>query len=200
METSEKELSADKSLEIIQSMIATAKNNLTDDGFHFLLWGVLVIAASLGQYYLAAVVEYENNFIPWMLMPAVGVPAALIYEWQKKKTEKVKTLFDSIFGFLWMSAGITMFLIIYISVKNGVPPVPFILSLVGLATFLSGNILKFKSLTIGGIIFWLAAFATTCVDPLSQLLINAGATFLGYIIPGILLWRNYKAETNVQTA
>lgn len=64
METSEKELSADKSLEIIQSMIATAKNNLTDDGFHFLLWGVLVIAASLGQYYLAAVVEYENNFIP----------------------------------------------------------------------------------------------------------------------------------------
>jgi hypothetical protein len=196
METSKKELSATQSIDIIQSMIATAKNNLSDDGFHFLLWGVLVIAASLGQYYLA-VVHFENNFLPWMAMPAVGAPVAMLYEWRKAKTEKVKTLFDNIFGYLWLAAGIAMFLVIYISVKNGVPPVPFILCIVGLATFVSGCILKFKWLILGGIIFWIAAFATTLVEPLNQLLINAIATFLGYIIPGMLLWKDYQKESHV---
>ena len=35
METTEKNLSPSESLAIIQNMISAAKNNLTDDGFHF---------------------------------------------------------------------------------------------------------------------------------------------------------------------
>ena len=55
MEAQEKSLSHTESLAIIQNMIATAKNNLTDNGFHFMLWGTLVILASISQYVLAVV-------------------------------------------------------------------------------------------------------------------------------------------------
>lgn len=191
METSEKNLSHDESFAIIQNMIATAKNNLTDDGFHFLLWGILVIGASFAQYFLA-VADYEKNYLPWMIMPAIGIPLAFIYEWRKSKHEKVKTHFDKVFGYLWLAVGVTIFLVIFISVKKQLSPIPFILALVGLGTFVSGNILNFKSLILGSIVFWISAVIACFVSPVEQLLVNGIATFIGYIIPGILLWRNYK--------
>ena len=76
-------------------------------------------------------------------------------------------------------------------------PIPFILTITGLGTFVSGTILKFKPLTWGGLLFWIAAIGASFVAPINQLLINGIAIFIGYIIPGILLWRNYKAETHV---
>ena len=69
-----------------------------------------------------------------------------------------------------------------------------------MATFATGKILKFTPLLFGGIVFWLSAFICLKVVDESQLIVQAVSTFLGYIIPGILLWRNFKAETNVQTA
>ena len=196
METAEKNLSPTESLAIIQNMISTAKNNLTDDGFHFLLWGTLVIIASFAQYGLATA-GVAHNDLPWLIMIVVGVPAAFLYEWRKKKHEKVKTHFDSIFGYLWMAIGIAIFSVIFIAVKNQISPVPFILAVVGVGTFVSGSIIKFKPLTIGGVVFWVAAFGACFAEPVTQLLINGVATFIGYIIPGVILWRNYKAETNV---
>ena len=196
METTEKNLSPSESLAIIQNMISAAKNNLTDDGFHFLLWGALVIIASIGQYALAQM-QYQANYIPWYIMPVVGIPAAIIYEWRKKKHEKVKSHFDSIFGYLWTAVGITIFMVIFIAVKNQMSPIPFILAVVGLGTFVSGSIIRFKPLTIGGLVFWAAALTSCFFDPATQLLINGVATFIGYIIPGVILWRNFKAEANV---
>lgn len=197
METQEKNLSHTESLAIIQSMIATAKNNLTDNGFHFMLWGTLVIAASIAQYVLAAVFSYQHNEIPWYIMTAAGLPIAFIYEASRRKHEKVKTHFDRIFGFLWIAVGVTIFCVIFISIKGGLSPIPFILAVVGLGTFVSGNILRFKAFIFGSIVFWIAAIGASFVDPAYQLLINGVATFTGYIIPGIILWMNYKAETHV---
>ncbi|MDB5282138.1 MAG: hypothetical protein JWO06_1213 [Bacteroidota bacterium] len=197
MQTEEKNLSHTESLAIIRNMITVAKNNFTDNGFHFLLWGVLVILASLGQYFLAVVIQTEHNDLPWLAMPIVGAPIAFIYEWRKGKHEKVKTHFDRIFTYLWMAVGITLFLVIFLSVKNQMSPIPFILTIVGLGAFVSGNILNFKSLIFGAIVFWVAAILAGFAAPLNQLLINAVATFIGYIIPGILLWRSYKTQVNV---
>jgi hypothetical protein len=197
MEAQEKNLSHTESLAIIQNMIATAKNNLTDNGFHFMLWGTLVIAASLAQYLLAVVFNYQYNYLPWYIMPAIGIPAAFIYESQKQKHEKVKTHFDSIFGYLWLAVGISIFLVIFISIKGGLSPIPFIMAVVGLGTFVSGNMLNFKPLVFGSIVFWITAIVCCFAEPVLQLLINSIAMFIGYIIPGILLWKNYNAEAHV---
>lgn len=197
MESTEKKLTHDESLHIIHSMIATAQNKINEDGFHFLLWGGLVIIASLLNYYFVAVSPNEKGFLVWMLMPFVGGPIAGIYEWRKKKTEKVVSHSEASYGFLWMGFGVTIFCVIYFSVMNGISPMPFILALVGLATFVSGRMFRFAALTIGGIVFWICSFIAAYSQPEIQLLINAGATFIGYIIPGILLWRNYKAGQNV---
>ena len=126
METGEKNLTHDESFELIQSMISMAKNNLTDDGFHFLLWGVLAILASMGQYILLQV-NFANNGLPWMLMPVIGIPLALIYRWRKEKEQKkcgrITIASSAICG--W-GLGIGIFSVIFISVKNQISPIPFL--------------------------------------------------------------------------
>ena len=50
----ETNLTQQQSLKIIQEMIATSKNNLKDNSFFFLLWGWLVLIASLSNFALIA--------------------------------------------------------------------------------------------------------------------------------------------------
>jgi hypothetical protein len=196
MENREKQLTHTESLAIIENMIALAKNKMTDDGFHFLLWGFLVVIASLVNYYFIAVHPKAFANLTWIAMPLIGAPAAIIYEMMKKK-ERMRGHTDAFYGYLWTGFGITIFFVIYYSVMSNISPIPFILALVGLATFVSGSIMKFKPLIFGGIWFWACSLLSAYSSPASQLLVNAAATFVGYIIPGIMLWRNYKLQDNV---
>ena len=101
------------------------------------------------------------------------------------------------FGYLWSAIAVAIFAVIFIAVKNQVSPIPFILAVVGIGTFVSGSIISFKPLVVGGVIFWIAAIVACFCAPATQLLINGIATFIGYIIPGVILWRNFKTASHV---
>jgi hypothetical protein len=69
---------------------------------------------------------------------------------------------------------------------------PYILMLVGFPTFISGFIIKFKPLIIGGILFWIIAvivsFAAPSIAPYGMPV----AVITGYLIPGYML--KYKGN------
>ncbi|OYT15819.1 MAG: hypothetical protein B7C24_11100 [Bacteroidetes bacterium 4572_77] len=138
----------------------------------------------------------ESNWV-WVIMPLIGAPIAFIYEYRKGKKSKTKSKFDKIYSYLWLGFGITLILSIFMSISSNLNPIGNILLLVGLATFVSGAIYRFIPLIIGAIVFWIAAVICPQIDQQSQLLLNALAIFIGYIIPGVLLWRKSKATTNV---
>ena len=190
-------LTHEESLQIIQSMINTAKNKISENGFYFLLWGMLVIIACITQFAMIKMgFGEESNFV-WMVMPIVGVPISLIYGFKQSKKENTKSHTDKLYGSLWLGFGITLGVLIFISINLKVSPIPFILALVGLATFVSGAIYKFTPLIIGGIVFWVSGIACIFFNGPEQLLIDAAATFLGYILPGIILWKKSKTEAHV---
>ncbi len=64
---------------------------------------------------------------------------------------------------------------------------PFIIILLGWGTVISGGILKFKPLIIGGILAWVIAIADFFVSAENQLLMMALATIIAYLIPGYML-------------
>lgn len=193
----EKNLSQEESLKVIHEMIEMAKNKICETGFHFLLWGCLVISASLLQYIMLQKGMEENSNYVWIIMPLIGFPIAMIYEYKKKKQQGTQTKFDSIYGFLWLGFGITLTLTIVISLYYHLNPIAFILILVGLTTFVSGAIHQFPPLIIGSIAFWISGLLCTQADHQNQLLINAAATFIGYVIPGFLLWKKSKKVNHV---
>ena len=63
----------------------------------------------------------------------------------------------------------------------------FIIALYGLGTFVSGGILKFKPLIIGGIISWIMSVLALFVEPINILLVMALSIVIAYLIPGYML-------------
>lgn len=187
MQYEEKTLNPQESLRVIRETIDIAKHSFRKNGFHFLLWGWLVVIASTTHYYLAEIQHAPRPELAWMLMVAVGVPAAIIYEWRRSKREKTESVIHNWYGLIWLGFFISMMLTIPLAVRGGLSPIPFILVLIGFATFMSGVLLRFTPLYVGAAVMWAGALWCMFLSPSQHLLVQAGAAVLGYLIPGYLL-------------
>ena len=188
MENEEKVLNPQESLRVIRETIDLAKNSIRQNGFHFLLWGWLVVIASLADYYLDVVMNHPKHFMAWIIMTVIGVPAAIIYEWRRgKKQPKAANAIRDWYGRVWMAFGISLFLTIILTLNSHISPVPYILILAGFATFVSGSLLRFAPLIYGAVALWVGAAVCLNVGYQEHLLVEAVAMIAGYLIPGYLL-------------
>jgi hypothetical protein len=198
MSTEEKNLSPQESLRVIRETIDLAKHSFRDNGFHFLLWGWLVVLASIAHYYLGTVQHYARAEMTWIAMPLIGLPAALIYEWRRGKRQKTENILHNWYGLIWLGFGISLIISIPTAIRNDLSPVPFVLVLTGFATFMSGVLLRFTPLFMGAAVIWAGALWCLFLTPAQHLLMQAGTAALGYLIPGYLL--NAQSRRHVQGA
>jgi hypothetical protein len=181
-------LSPAQSIEVIQSMIAKTKENISENRFYFLMWGWVVFLAVLLQYVLKTILEYEHHYMVWL----VTIPAFIVTLISSKKAGKAKhrTWIGDSMGSFWMGVGISFFVLWFIimNIPNGwLNAYPFFILFYGLGTFVSGKLLSFRPLVIGGIINWVLAGVCVLVNYDQQLLITALAILCSYIIPGYLI-------------
>ena len=196
MENEEKSLSPQESLRVIRETIDLARHSFHENGFHFLLWGWLVVFASVANYYFVEVHPIPNPGSAWMIMVVIGMPVAMFREWRRSKQEKTRNIVHDWYGMIWLGFGVSMLLVIPMAVRHGLSPVPFILVLVGFATFMSGILLRFKPLLFGAAVIWAAALWCLFLTPSQHLLAQAGSAILGYLLPGYLL--NQQSNAHVQ--
>lgn len=191
METKTDTLDPRKSLDLITSMIDQAKGNVKKTSFYFLLWGWTIVIANLGVYIMINYTEVKNPF----LMFLITIPAAIIsiiHNIRYSKTVTVVTHLDVIHRWLWVGFGINCFLFAFVGKHIGWMVNPVIITMCALPTFVTGIILKFKPLIIGGIIFWAAGVALFFVPKGDQFLLAALAISVGYLIPGYMLRKSEK--------
>ena len=184
----ETEMTEKESLELISKMINTAKSQI-DKGsaFFFLLWGYLVVAASLLHYSLCVFWNlWKYAPYAWFLM-FIGAIISIPYSFQMRRKQKITTYAGRIVGYLWLGYGISICLL-FLAKGFGVYYTPVILLFVAFAIFIAGITFKFKPLIIGAIICWICAAITFRFQAMEQLLINAFAITAGYIIPGHLIY------------
>ena len=178
-----------QSLDIIQSMIAKTKSNLGENRFYFLLWGWICFSAFLLQFLFKTVVGYKHHYVVWLAtIPAIII--TIVHSSRKENRSNVKTYIGESMGNVWMGIGISFFILsIIISnlPKGWLNAYPFFILFYGLGTFISGRILQFRPLVIGGIVNWILAIICIYVPFDYQLLLGAAAIFISYIIPGHLL-------------
>ena len=183
------------SLQLIESMINKAKNNFSESGTLYLLWGIVVFVCSMFQFVAIHFYNYQQAQYIWFLTWLVVI-YQVIFLSKKAKKEKVKTYTADILKYVWICFVSCMFILIYILLqqKSYYSVNPAILVLYGMPTFLSGIILKFKPLVIGGMICWLLALGSVWVPYDFQLLFICAAVVAAWIIPGILLRRKFKNQ------
>jgi hypothetical protein len=186
MATEEQSLSPHESLQLIADAIARTKENIRENSFPFLLWGWLIAIASFSFYFLHQYTSFQYYFLPFPVLAIIGVISTLIYY---KKSISVSTLsYPSNFLYkMWLALGLAFFAVVFINVSELRSPFPSTLIIAAVGTLTSGLVLKFRSLIIGGVIFFIAAIFSLYVADDHKVLLHGVAIILGYLIPGYLL-------------
>jgi len=188
METKLTEL---ESLKIIHEMIATSKNRLKNNSFFYLLWGWLVLIASISHYVLLRIhVDHHYAYLLWPILMMAGAIVSVIAGIRIGKREKVISHIDKMIMLLWWGFCFTLLVVLVMASFQKLSwsaTYAFIIALYGLGTFVSGGILKFKPLIIGGIISWIMSVLALFVEPINILLVMALSIVIAYLIPGYML-------------
>lgn len=187
------EFSPQQSIQLIQSMIDKTKSDMSSNRFYFLLWGWTVFAAILVQFFLKVVMDYRHHYLVW-LVTFVAFFITIMHNRREEKRSGVRTYIGDSISYLWMGVGISFFVMSFIiSVSIGwLHAWPFMILMYGLGTFISGKILQFKPMVIGGIVNWLIAAACAFVPYDYQLLLAAAAIVTSYLIPAYLIQKESK--------
>lgn len=191
----EKLLQPAESLALIESMINKAKNRFSENGQLYLLWGWTVFFCSLFHFICIKFSLLPHPEMVWMLTWAAVIYQIIFLSKQKKK-EKMKTYTDEVEAYVWIAFSVVMMLTIFLMAKNNAfnTMYPMFLVLYGIPTFLSGIVLRFKPLKVGGIICWVLAVIASFVWFEYQLLFLSLAVIAAWIVPGYLLRAKYKNE------
>ena len=195
MDTNEKTMTPEESLQFIRKSIINSKKNLKERSFYFILWGWILTLASLSHYFLLRYLInhklYENMYIKstvlWAVFIAAGFIILFIYKSREGKKDIFITYIDRFLTILWSSAGVLFALIVLFCYRLDIYPSPFIIAITGMATFVSGMMIRFIPLIVGGVLFAVIAAVSVFMPGLTQLLLIAVSIVLGYLVPGYLL-------------
>ncbi len=194
----EDRLSEKESFDIIHKMIGNARNNITDNGFGWLLWGSMIFLASLSTFVLLEL-DYKEVYTGWNIFGIITVVLLIYSRIRPKRKGEVRTYVDDMLRLFDIGFTIFLFTIIYSINAGAVGPnagFAFLLLIYAFLMLIQGGAIKFKPLIVGAVVNWLGAIAMFTLKDLKYgMLITAAAVFIGYIIPGIMLWRQYKSRT-----
>lgn len=192
MQDSQKNITPEESLRIIASMIETTKHNISDSSHYFLLWGYTTVTGCIVQYILFAILQYKHHYIAWFVT-FIAVVIHFIFIKNEIRKSRVKSFVSEANGKLWTAMGIAFFALSIIFTKIGWQYCyPFFILLYGIGTFVSGHLIRFQPLIVGGFACLFFAALTPFLRYDLQMLLMASAIIFSYIIPGHLLRQSYQ--------
>lgn len=182
------------SFKIILEKIAEAQNAYQRISPYFLIWGIIMTMAGIGEYILVYRMQLQAGYAIWPVLGISGGIISGIYSARQDKMSRSKTYYDLVFQYLWMGFTVTLILIIASCVINGLNPTPFVLLATGLPTLVTGGMVKSNSLRLGGIAFWLSGIIAFYIPQEYTGLLFSLAILLGYVWPGIILKKSEKLK------
>lgn len=190
-----------QSLKVIREMIQVSQKKLRNDGILFLLWGWISFINYFFLEYLTSVCITTHQIMQVvrplrMILPVVGIAYTIYYIVKQRK--KVQTYIGISLRYVWFSLFGCMVLInlIQFNVNHNINfqlQHPIFMVLIAFAIIVTGGILRYKMIIAGGIIFGILAYIASYFELNAQLLVEAIAWLIAFIIPGHLLY--YKRNS-----
>lgn len=185
MNTEDKDLNPQQSLDLILTMIKQAKGNVQDSSFYYLFWGWVIVLAQVGHFVLLQV-GYTYPYAIWLLV-VPGWIITFVYSSRQSAKSVSRTHLDKIYASLWISFGVLACTIPIFGSFISYQINPVILMVAGMTTFTSGFILRFNPFLAGGVALFAIGIACFFVPPAFQPLVAGAAIAMGYLVPGYLL-------------
>jgi hypothetical protein len=186
-----------QSIQVIREMITISRNNFSNDGILFILWGWIFFVSATVRFLLRALVttqeiaSYTNKVLLVALI--IGIIFSVNYIYQRRML--VRTYTGQILRYMW---GAIIFLNLYILIfqlKANVN-IDWLLSqymlMLALGTFVTGGILKFRPLIFSSISFIVLAQMAMLFRSEYSILIAAFSFITGLVVPGHILYAKRK--------
>jgi hypothetical protein len=187
MEPEEKNISHLESLHVITDAISRTKDNFRENSFYFLLWGWLIAIASFTFFVLRQYTTFHLFFIPMPIAATLGGIVTVVRYLKHRAVAPTEGYLTYFLSRLWLVLGLNFIVVVYINISQNLQPFTYTLILAGIGTFVSGLVMKFRPMTIGGIVCLISAVITVYIVPDYKVLLHGAAIIAGYLIPGYLL-------------
>jgi hypothetical protein len=185
MEAIEDKLDPAQSLQMITEVIAKTKENIKEHSFLFLLWGWLMAIASFSFFILHSYTSFALFFLPFPVLALTGIIISVLHYTAKRHLPE--TYLGDYLKKLWLVLGISFILVVFINAVETDPPFTYTLLIGGIGTMVSGLVLRFRPLVLGGVLFLLFSVASVFTSDVYKPLLQGIAVIAGYLIPGYLL-------------
>ena len=196
----DKQTEVNNSLNVIKSMIEKTKTDAANSGSIFIIWGWLVITASVLTYFFVYKEWFDRIGYIWFILMGLGVVVTILLVKRQDNRERVKTYSNLALSNLWFACGISFFIVAWLGIPLKVMPFEslyIVMSVIaGIGLFTTGGILEWNMLRFGGIIWWVSAIVMMFTHWYFHGLIFAIAVIPGYLIPGYALNKKYKNNQN----
>jgi len=191
-------MTKEEQLSIINDAIKQTKTNLKPLGYNLVFWGVVIISMSLFHYFFPQIVQYSyySSVIYWVLIPVLGMFYTTYYNIKTGIKIGYETQLDRVIRIIWSVFGLAWIFTVGISLIYNVNPVQDILFLLGIVLVMSGLIIKFRNITIGGIGLLIFTLYTYYNPGINLLLVNVIGISFGMLVPGLSLY--FQKSDNLQ--
>lgn len=184
-----------KSLQVIQEMIQVSQRKIKNDGILLIVWGY---AASLPPLinYLKEILFLPNRVMLLLkfadlVLPLLAFAFTIYYILRERK--KVTTYIGASLRYVWISLFGCMVLtnLILYNVTHEVNFTlqhPLFMVLTAFAILVTGVILRYKLIILGGIVFGILAYIASFLILHDQLFLDGIGWFLALAIPGHIMY------------
>lgn len=186
-----------ESLQLIQTMIATAKQGVLESGRGFLVWGWMLFVCALTSVAFIYF-DYASPFLPWNVFLLICVIMAIYGIAKPRKLKKVKTYMNELMGNFVTGFYICVFIVIFsmnFSTVTANHAFAFLLMLYGLMMFFMGVSMKLRTMIVGAVITWLCCIGSLLLLKMIYVMsFTALAVLAGYLVPGYILRAAWKKQ------
>ncbi|MGQ1787527.1 hypothetical protein [Saccharicrinis sp. GN24d3] len=195
----------EQSIRVIKDMIEVSRKKLQNDGILFIIWGWTMFINYFFLNYLTSILVTSQQVMSIVrplriLLPLFAIGFTIYYITKERK--KVKTYIGISLRYIWVSMFICMVFINLIQFNvlqkiNFELQHPIFMILIAFAITISGVVIRYKMIIIGGISFAILGLTASYFLLISQMLIEAIAWFVAFVIPGHMLYAQRKEKNNV---
>lgn len=183
-------MTKEEQLNIINDAIKQTKSNLKPLGYNLIFWSIVIISMSLFHYFFPQIVQYSfySSTIYWVSIPILGMVYTTYYNIKTGNEIGYETQLDRVIRIIWGVFGLAWIFTVGISLLYNINPVQDILFLLAIVLIMTGLIVKFHNITIGGIGLLIFTVYTYYNPGINLLLVNVIGISFGMLIPGLSLY------------
>jgi hypothetical protein len=193
------EIQAKEEIQLIKTMLEKTKKATAESGTLFMVWGVLIALALVGNYILVYFKKYDWEWLNWVVATGIGWVYSVIYGIRKERREPVRTYVQTSARHLYFACGAGFLLVGIALPALGVYSYEAITILIavvsGILFFVMGGIYEWPILRWFGLLWWMGALGMSFIKGVGNRTIIFTVLFVAcYLVPSFILRSKYKKE------